>query len=343
MTTPLIDNSDQRFSASLDNLESGESPRRRQAMAYLEKLGGLRAFQVAAALTGDADLVVAATARRICSEASKKGLILRTRLQAQPLAQTVSIKNFYQLLDEVVFIIRRNLTGVVLDSFLFSIPKFVLVTVFFLCPYYAALAELVAQAWVIIPAVVLYELFWRPLVWSSTGMAILAGFPENAMRRQSSRLSGSALYWQMLRSGLVEAVFYVFLLMAVFAWYLGFARDLWPAAIAFIVWFAIWVDSSLTMAAKILVAKPGAQLLWRSGYIGHFWLSLKFGVVLACLYFVITGSAVSLLWLFGLDNVLDWPRLFLSGFVIAADALLDPFVMGYRILMARLALDPRCL
>jgi len=337
------ENIDQRFASSLANLESGEPPRRRQAMAVLEKMGGLRAFQVAAALTGDADQVVAAAARRICAESSKKGLILRNPLQAQPLAQTVTIKSFYQLLDEVVFIIRRNLYRVVLDSFLFSIPKFALVTVFFLCVYSKDLADLLTQAWFVIPAVFIYEIFWRPLVWPSTGSAFMAGFPENSLRRQTTKMSGAGFYRQALWSGLFESLLYAVFLSAIYAWYLNMIRSLWVAAVLFFLWFLVWVDSSRSTAGRMLVAKASKNLLWRSGYVGDFWFSIKFGAILLCLYIVICSSAVSLLWMFGFDNLLDGPLLFIFGFLIAADALLDPFVTGYRILQARLSLDPGCL
>jgi len=343
MTVPLAEDIDQRFAASLANLESGEPPRRRQAMTVLEQMGGLRAFQVAAALTSDADQVVATVARRICSEASKKGLILRSSLQAQPLAQTVAIKSFYQLLDEVIFIIRRNLSGVVLDSFLFSIPKFALVTIFFLCAYSPYLADLLRQLWVVLPVIFLYEVLWRPLIWPSAGSAFIAGFPENGLRRQAAKVGGGKFYRQAFWSGLFESLLYAVFLSVVYVWYLNFIGSLWGAAAILFLWYLVWIVSSRSTAARMLVPGADRELLWRLGYMGEFWLSLKFGAVLVCLYIVLCGSALSLLWLFGLDNLLDGPQLFLLGFIIAADALLDPFVTGYRILLARLSLDPGCL
>ncbi|NLF98087.1 MAG: hypothetical protein GX569_15245 [Candidatus Riflebacteria bacterium] len=343
MTVALADNVDQRFAASLANLESGEPPRRRQAIAFLEKLGGLRAFQVASALVGDSDPIVAAAARRICAESSKKGLILRNNLQAQPLAQKILIKDFYQLLDEVVFVIRRNLNRVVMDSFLFSIPKFALVTLIFLCPYFEVLKEVFAQGWIIFPAIFVYEAFWRPLIWSSTGAAVLEGFPENVLRRQSMKMSGVRFYRKILFLDLVESLLYAVVLTCVYAWYLNYFSSLWPAAIFFLFWAMIWVDSSCSTVARILISDSEARILWRSGYIGNFTLAIKLGMVLALLYLMIVGSSVSLLWIFGFDALLNGPILFLFGFVIAADALLDPFVMGYRILLTRLSLDPGCL
>ena len=343
MTGSLADNVDQRFAASLANLESGEPPRRRQAIAFLEKLGGLRAFQVASALVGDSDPVVATAARRICTESSKKGLILRNRVQAQPLAQKILIKDFYQLLDEVVFILRRNLNRVVMDSFLFSIPKFSLVTLIFLCPYFEGLIELFAQGWIIFLAIFAYEVLWRPLIWSSTGAAVLAGFPENGMRRQSMKISGGRLYRKVFVMDLVESLLYAMVLSCIYAWYLNYFSSLWPAAMFFLFWAMIWVDSSCSTAARIMISDPESRILWRSGYLGNFSLALKLGMVLILLYLMIVGSSISLMWMFGFDALLNGPIIFMLGFIIAADALLDPFVMGYRMLLTRLSLDPGCL
>jgi len=339
MTLPQSDTADQRFAASLLNLESGEPPRRRQAMAFLEQLGGLRAFQVAASLTGDSDQVVAAAARRICGESVKKGLILRGQQQAQPLAQTFAITNFYQLLDEVVFILRRNLSGVVIDSFLFSIPKFAMVTLIFLCFYFSFLVELFRSPWGVCPLLFFYELLWRPLVWNSTGVAFLSGFPENSMRRQAVRVSRTAAYWDMVWDGLLEGMLYASVLSALYCWYLGVVLSLWPAAMLFVVWLMVWVGSSCTAATRIMLRNPDAKVIWRSGYIGNFWLALKLGAVLACLYLVVVGSSLSLFWMLGFADVLDWPGLFFFGFLIAADALIDPFVIGFRILLARLNME----
>ncbi len=343
MTMLQTDLIDQRFAAALLNLESGEPPRRRQAMAFLEQLGGSRAFQVAASLTGDSDQVIAAAARRICGEATKKGLILRTQLQSQPLAQSVAIANFYQLLDEVVFILRRNLSGVVTDSFLFSIPKFAMVTLIFMCSYFSFLVELFRSPWAVGALLFLYELLWRPLVWNSTGVAFMLGFPENSLRRQAMRVSRTVSYSDVLGVGLLEGLLYASVLSAFYNWYLGVLQSMWPAVILFVIWMLIWVDSCCVAAARILVRKPGERVFWRSGYIGHFWLALKFGAVLVCLYAMVFGSSLSLFWMFGAADILAWPGLFLFGFILAADALLDPFVIGFRILLARLSLEPGCL
>ena len=343
MTVELTDNSDARFAACLDNLESSEVSRRRQAIATLEQIGGVRALQVAVALTGDADQIVASSARRICSEAGKKGLVLRSFLKTQALPQTVAIKSFMQLLDEVVFIMRRNLAEVVRDSFLFSIPKFSLVTLFFLCPFYEPLLEIVSQPWLICLLIFIYEIFWRPLVWLSTGNAFLAGFPDNNIRRQSRQFLGRKLYRPLLRAGLVEAVLYALILSSVFWWHFNLDSIGALLGVLGFFWLIAWLHSSSSVPVILLRNKDSEEAVWLSGYSRNFWVSVKLGASLAVLYFVVLSSIASLVWLLGFAEWINGPIVFIFGYFIAADALIDPFVIGYRLLLTRLSMDPRLL
>lgn len=341
MAVHLADDADARFAVCLDNLESGEASRRRQAIAALEKMGGVRALQVAAALTSDADQVVASSARRICSEAGKKGLMLRSFLKTQALAKTISIKSFMQLLDEVVFVIRRNLMGIARDSFMFSVPKFVMVSVFFMCPFFPLLLDLVRQVWLVCLLIFIYQIFWRPLVWLSTGTAFMAGFPENTFRRQSRKSGGWGLYNKLAKAGALEAILYSLVLSGIYWWYLSI-RDLSTfILLVFLVWLMVWANSVCSIPAMLFADKDKGDVVWLSGYSGNLWLSVKFGMVLLALYLIIVGSSVSLFWLLGLDNWIDGPLIFVFGSFIAADALIDPFVVGYRLLLARLSMDPR--
>jgi hypothetical protein len=67
------------------------------------------------------------------------------------------------------------------------------------------------------------------------------------------------------------------------------------------------------------------------------------GATLAVLYFVVLSSIASLMWLLGFAEWINGPIVFIFGYFIAADALIDPFVIGYRLLLTRLSMDPRLL
>ncbi|MBU1109887.1 MAG: hypothetical protein KKB51_24615 [Candidatus Riflebacteria bacterium] len=341
MLLPLIDNSDEEFAACLDSLEGNEVPRRRHAMVALERLGGTRALQVATALTSDVDPVVANLARRICSVLGKKGLMLRRYLRTQHLVQTVSIRGFYQLLDEVVFVIRRNLAGIAIDSFLFSIPKLLMVTVFFVSPFFAPFFDLVHEVWLVSLLIFVYQIFWRPLVWHSTGLAFLAGFPENACRRQARKAGGWRLYNSLLKVGLIEAILYSLMLSMAYSLYFSSGKFGFPLLVTFTVWLLIWTLSVRAPSAVIFSSSVKAESVWLFDCGSNFWLSMKLGMVLILLYMIVFGSAVSSLWMFGLDNWFSVPHVFSCGFFIAADVLIDPFVVGYRLLLARLNMDPK--
>lgn len=345
MALQLTNNVDEEFAVCLDNLESSEAPRRRQAIAGIERLGGIRALQIATALTSDTDLVVATSARRICSVLSKKGLMLRRYTATQPLAQTVAIKSFWQLLDEVVFIIRRNLAGIVVDSFLFSIPKLSAVTIFFIAPFFASIQDLLSEPPFVNLLMLAYQIFWRPLVWQSTGLAFLAGFPENAYRRRSRKAGGWELYNSLMKAGIPEAILYSLLLIPIYNSYFSrFTSDLPLLALIVFTWLICWHISVYLPFAIIFDQPVKMKSIWSFRYMSDFWLSIKFGMLLILLYLIVFGGAVSSLWLFGLDNWLNNPRLIASGsfgFFIVADVLIDPLVIGYRLLLAKINQDSK--
>ena len=341
MSMRLPDNADEEFAVCLDNLESSEAPRRRQAITVLERLGGTRVLQVAAALTGDIDPVVAASARRICSVLSKKGLMLRSYVKTSPLAQTVVITDLWLLLDEVIFIIRRNLAAIAADSFLFSIPRLTMVTVFFVSPFFLPILELLQQTGIMYLLIFAYQIFWRPLVWQSTGMAFLAGFPENMCRRQSRTAGGWELYRSLLRAGLAEAILYSIMLSVIYGWCFGSASSSFPVLLIFVVWLLVWGISVCSPPALIFSYHAKKETVWMSAYGRDLWLSIKFGFILIILYLIVFGSAFTSLWIFGLDDWTNSPLLLVFGFLIAADVLIDPFVVGYRMLLARLSMAPR--
>ncbi|MEW6710733.1 MAG: hypothetical protein AB1403_12980, partial [Candidatus Riflebacteria bacterium] len=196
------------FATALDCIESPDPETRRSGAARLEKIGGNRSYQVASVLVGDADPIVASIARRICSTQRKAGLVWRGPQAVVRPAERQLISNAWQILDEVVFIARRNMGELALTSLLAALPKLFLIFTLFAGPYLIKGFFEYLQTVYIVAAIFLNQVLWRPLAWTGIGKAFLVGYPDRLTRQYAKSINIWRLYLPMLAAHLINALFF---------------------------------------------------------------------------------------------------------------------------------------
>lgn len=275
------------------------------------------------------------------------------------------LANSWQLFDEVVFIIKRNLAANILNGFLAGLPKFFLLFIIFT-------GDLKDPSAVVILAT-LHQLFWRPIAWQAIGTSFLAGFPDKRTRQLGKPGYNVIQIFFQLFFGLFEKrskiklqdensitwTHYGRLFFANLATAMPFTGILALSILshfrqiridgfewfALAIWLVIWCFA-LSLLPNILLQGKKADKAPASsaGSFGTvFWLSLRFGFVLAMLYLVAISSSITLMELFGIPfrNGLgslnsEW---LMICFVIAADCLIDPFIIGFKLLLTRLGME----
>jgi hypothetical protein len=345
-TMPVQQLNEYDFAAALDCIESPDPETRRAGVARLEKIGGNRSFQVASVLVGDADPVVASIARRICSSQTRSGLLWRGMQMPVRAAEKLVIINGWQLLDEIVFICRRNLSELAYVSFLASIPKLLLVFILFAGPYVFSDFHEYAVASVFIALLFAHQLLWRPMAWLAIGKAFVGGFPDRMSRQQARAIRIRELYFAMFLANLVPALAFSALLGYGLNMYIGYFKPFelfWPLVLC---WLIIWEPYVLANPMVLLrgtfrSAVDGIFLRFSSK---HYFLkkNLFFIMILTVFYLMLFSSSIAFCSFVGMSlqpTGLKIPQeIWYLALLISADCLLDPFVIGYRILIARLNL-----
>lgn len=335
------------FAVALDDIESSDVESRRQGAARLEKIGGNRSYQVASVLVGDADPVVASIARRICSSQRKAGLVWRgSQVPVRPAERKV-LGSVWQILDEVVFTCRRNMSELLQVGFIAALPKLLLIFFIYAGPYVLKdFHEFVAVP-VLFFALGAHQIFWRPLTWLGIGRAFIGGFPDRLSRQQARGMNIWQLYRQMLTANLVPAIAYSVLLIytysSLYSRFNGFALLIAWA----VFWIMFWEPFLMTNPLVLFKQKSasvfdGMQLHYNSR-LSLVRLNFVFFFVLLVLYLMLYTSSVAGCAFLGMSLQplgLKVPtQLWYIALLIGADCLLDPFIVGYRILLTRLSLN----
>lgn len=332
------------FAAALDCIESPDPESRRLGAARLEKIGGNRSYQVASVLVGDADPVVASIARRICATQRKTGMIWRGLQSAVRPAERQILTDAWQILDEVAFIARRNMSELASVSLIAALPKLLLVFAIFAGPYlFENFSEYVTVS-ILIFALGLHQVLWRPLVWLAIGKAFLGGFPDRMTRQHARSINIWQAYLLMFAGNIVPAL--VFTLVLGLTYYSLYSRvDAGTIAAAWLgFWVLIWEPSfyvNPTILSRPTPAAVGEGIIFRAK--SKFSIvrpNLFFIIVLGIFYLMLYSSAVAGCAFLGMSlqpTGLKIPQeLWYVALLIGADCLLDPFVIGYRVLINKL-------
>jgi hypothetical protein len=261
--------------------------------------------------------------------------------------ETYMISDSWQLFDEIVFIIRRNLGDICFSAFIAAIPKLIFTSAVFVWPDLLYLFGIGSITFATGIMAALHQIFWRPLAWISISGAFLSGYPDHRVRRQAIKSNGWQAYLSILAANLLTAVFFSGTLWLFIGIYLdrNISSDLQIPAL--IVWFFIWICTLFKVPYKLIypAGKPGISLLEKqTGFFRPvFSLSLRFSILLAILYTAITGSSIYLLSLIGISINTGFahlpPDVFILCLLISADCLIDPLIIGYRLLLSRLCIE----
>lgn len=281
-----------------------------------------------------------------------------------PGSEIYPLTSSWQIFDEVIFIIKRNLAGNVFHGFLAATPKFMLI--------FAIFTGDIKDATTLSILAVLHHVFWRPLAWQAISTSFLAGFPEKRIRKLSQpcfhvfqlffqlffglydkhiKLEDKTSFtWGQYSSifftNLISAIpFSGALVLAIFS-NLAIIRTDGLELLVLAIWFFIWCFSLTLLPAIMLRGKKSAGTasgIQITGFSTIFWLALRFGMILAILYLVVISSSVALMEVFGFPlrngfmNVSS--NMVLICLAIAADCLIDPFIIGFRLLLTRLGME----
>ncbi len=285
---------------------------------------------------------------------------------AVPCSEIYPLSNSWQLFDEVIFIIKRNLAGNLFHGFLAAVPKFVLI--------FAIFTGDIQDATTLAILAGLHQIFWRPLVWQAISTSFFAGFPEKKIRRlsqpdfhvfqlffqlffglynrQTKLEDQTSFTWSQYGSifftNLITAVPYSGALALMIFSFLGIIRMNGMEFPVLAIWFFVWCFSLTFLPAIMLQEKKGADVRENpqvTGFGTVFWLALRFSMILGILYLIVISSSIALMDVFGFPlrigvmNVSS--SMVMICLAIAADCLIDPFIIAFRLLLTRLGMERR--
>lgn len=323
------------FVTCLENLESSDNIRRRHGVAILERLGGAKAARIARTLLNDQDKIISQTASRICAKHHEPSIAASSPPPVPSNINKHILRYPREVLDETVFIMRRNLTGIYANAALTAIPKLVLS--FLIFHYFAQIFPTNQQTFsaVMLSFIFIHQLLWRPLIFMSVGRAVLAGFPERKIRQ----LAKSANNWEDYTNisgrniltalpfcglGLIMNTDPVALLVAVAAF-----GVLWEVCIAILPMSLLMPNTSISSALHLRF----------SSFVSS---SAIFLFHLFLLYLMVISSSMLSMDALGVDlsahRSVGGISTALISVVIIADCLIDPFIIAWRIVTTRLAL-----
>lgn len=334
------------FAIALDCIESSEPDKRREGAARLEKVGGNRAFQVASVLIGDADPIVSSISRRICNKFQRAGLMWRTMQNPARAAEKRVLSSIWLILDEVVFICRRNLSELAMASFISALPKLIFISLVFAGPFLIPDFNEYCGQENIFSGLFAHQLFWRPLAWLSIGRAFMGGFPDRTTRQQARQTSIWGNYFFLGLSNAITAIPYCVVAIGIYsAINSGRGLEIY-LVLAFAFWIIFWEGFLLCNPIIVLTNSIGGILQGISARVSRnvslTRQNISFLAVLGFLYVMIFASSMATMTFLGISlqpgNLKVPSTLWLLAFWIAADCLIDPFVIGYRLLVTKLCL-----
>ncbi len=338
-----------QFEVCLDNIESADPFKRRYGVALLEKVGGSKALQVAGALINDSDPVVSSSAKRICAGLKKSGLMLRNFSQNLPLAEKQVVRGTRQILDEVVFIAKRNLNELMVSSFAISIPKLVVVSIIFAWPYLGDIVSDLFSLEVFALMIFVHQIFWKPFAWIGVSRAFLRGYPERTTRRISKALDDWSAYSRLLQQNLSNAFIFSMTLVATLYFYNKNQLGDFPHLMILVIWFGWWSLSINYIPVSILKMENNGFIDSINLRFKNFFplsrISIAFVAVLAILYSIVFGSSVASLSALGvslksrpIDVNNNFGKLVIALW-ITADCFIEPFIICFRLLLTKLFIE----
>jgi hypothetical protein len=331
------------FARALDCIESSDPESRREGIARLERIGGKKAYQVAGVLVGDADPVVASTARRICSNQQNSGRLWSNPKALTRPAEKVILSSTWMILDEVFFICRRNLANLAVSSFVAALPKLCFIFAVFAGPFLISDFKDYVSLPLVGLALFVHQIFWRPLAWLSIGKSFIGGFPDRISRQQARKGINWGSYLSLGFANLFVAL--PFSLVAVLTWNNWVSDQI--SGFDMLLWFGFWIVfwesfffcMPMVLSRNTSVAFVDGVRLRFSAIFSVLRTNFVFIGTSLLLYIVIYSSSVSSCGFLGIplqpgDRQVQ--NLWYLALLVAADCLIDPFIIGYRILMARL-------
>ncbi|RCK79122.1 MAG: hypothetical protein OZSIB_0236 [Candidatus Ozemobacter sibiricus] len=321
------------FETCLLKIESTDPAARQEGVLALHRIPEPRSLQVLQALIADADPVVREYAIEGVNRLVRAGVRLR-KPRAEPRRECATLRDALDVADEVFCIFRRNAAAIMAAALVAGVVKILIGAVFLLSPYVFDSARVIENSLGSMgPALlVIHQLFLRPFAWLTVGRAFMGGFLDPVVRQQARVPWQPWEYWAFFPVNLVQALPICF-----FAWVIIAARlggDSFWLAIA-LLW---WVHATLPLLPLQLInagrmpdtLQQTWTIWWERAADGRALLP-TFLIQLGLLYlliFINVKTFVPMPW--GFDFIQS------LGTLLLADALLDPFWIGYRILVTRL-------
>ena len=327
------------FEKSLLKIESPLPALRQEGVLDLKKINDSRALQVLLALEFDPDPLVKRFAAAGVSQLEAAGVRLK-RPQTDRRCEIETIGSPLEVVDEVFFLFRRNAPNIMYLAISSGSLKILLGLLFLFSPQMVSSVQFLQSGFFSAAPVLFFiqQVFFRPIAWLTVGRAFLAGYPDPAARQQARIPLSLSGYFGFLPANLIQAIplclaflFLAFLprpmvdnlvgpkficLMLV-AWYLYASFALLPMQLSNVG----HGSEAIGKAIRIYWERGSAVRSFFPTFL------LYYGALMAIIY-------INFQLLLGTS--FPFVEAQTAGILLLADSILDPFWIGFRILVTRL-------
>lgn len=326
-----------QLSLCFDNLESTNPSQRIRGLDKLLKIDEKIAFNAAIGLTDDPDEEVASVAKKIISCCKEKYSLLNEKLESLPEPQTYHLSTPYDMFDEVMFIIRNNLSGVVTGTLVAGMFKILLAGILLISPeslfFFHRHTSLNFLFFIVLFCI--HNIFWRPFIWLTISHYFLNGFYERKMRLLLRDKNPWHLCQDLFFCNLKSNVFiYIFLLIA-------FLLELHISLIVILgIIVLVATEYLMGMEMPTIILKPSNldNINYRLRLRCFRFLKESFVSYVLIFFIIAPSSYVSMLFLGIISTQPDRFILVFFTLLLIAQVFADTFLIGSRLLTARMAL-----
>ncbi len=327
------------FEKCLRDLESGNTKLRRRGMQRLSTLSDPRVLQVSKALRADEDETIRFYAFQIYNRLIDDGVSSRVKVKTEIKTELEYLHSPTQVLDEVLFIFKSNLRRITVVSLKTGLIKIVLavgIIIFFSWGFDDARGQLFKWKDLLslryAAAIFMYHLFLRPVTWDMVGRAFLGGYRDRTARALAKRGFTAERYSEMLKANILKS-----LLVPGIPFIMFIISQETPMLVFGLIISILVLYKTTHMLPRYLLTDPSPA--HRNKGIGMF---SPFGGLARRLYptFLVVSAGFYLCIGYGLmlsmeifvHNPIPLEQIVL---LLVADILIDPFWIGFHILVTR--------
>ncbi len=340
---------DGMFNSCLNGIESGDLETCLNSIRMLDKYPDPRSLEVLKALIHDSNPRVKVLANSIYNNLKNKGLKSIGLKKSETQREVVYLFSNWDVLDEVGFIYQRNFSSIIIKSFKYNFFKivfgiFVLMnfkSIYENISYYDT--SILSKRYIgLLCFIAFHELFMRPIIWLKIAGEILQGFKDRKLIT-IGRGKLSKVYIELNKVNLIRLIFQ-FAIPVCFLMIFPFGN--W-SFIGFLILTVILLGANLLVLPlfPLILTDRGSTGSTFSRCIKMFdskmlkelnFLFPTFLFIICMFYFAFAGGLIVVLQF--LSAIPKYSPNHLDQFVIMmiiVDFIIDPFWIGFQLLVTR--------